>query len=174
MQLPTIQGVIDRRMLVNYRADPAVVQRILPPPFRPKLHQGFAIAGICLIRLKQLRPKFLPLPWGIGSENAAHRIAVKWEDVGVEHEGVFIPRRDTNSRFNTLVGGRLFPGEHHHAQFRVKETAERLQLTIVSDDRLVSITVEGRITDRLPARSVFRTLREASDFFSAGSLGYIR
>ena len=49
MRLPTIQGLIDRRLLVNYRADPAAIERILPPPFRPKLHRGYAIAGICMI-----------------------------------------------------------------------------------------------------------------------------
>jgi hypothetical protein len=36
MQLPAIQGIIDRRMLVNYRLDPAVAARVIPPPFRQK------------------------------------------------------------------------------------------------------------------------------------------
>ena len=157
---------------MNYRADPAVIQRILPSLFRPKLHRGFAIAGICLIRLKQMRPKVVPLPWGMGSENAAHRIAVTWQDDGIEREGVFIPRRDTSSRFNTLVGGRLFPGEHHHAQFHVEETAERLELMIESDDDEIRVIVKGRLADGLPRGSVFRSLQEASDFFAAGSLGY--
>jgi len=140
--------------------------------FRTKLHRSYAIAGICLIRLKQLRPKFLPMPWGIGSENAAHRIAVEWEEGGVTREGVFIPRRDTSSRLNALAGGRLFPGEHHHAHFDVEESAERLRLAIESDDGAVRVRVAGRLADHLPAGSVFASLREASDFFAAGSLGY--
>ena len=36
MRLPVIQGVIDRRMLVNYRVDPRVLETILPAPFRPQ------------------------------------------------------------------------------------------------------------------------------------------
>jgi hypothetical protein len=55
MRLPVIEGLIKRRILANYRVDPAVLAPLLPPPFRPKLHAGFAIAGICLIRLDKIR-----------------------------------------------------------------------------------------------------------------------
>src|SRR6186713_1755384 len=113
MRLPVINGLIRRRLLVNFRVDAEVMRRFLPTPFRPKLHQGYAIAGICLIRLEQIRPKWLPQYLGISSENAAHRIAVLWDEAsGAEREGVFIPRRDTGSWMNHLAGGRLFPGEH--------------------------------------------------------------
>ncbi|HEY2329337.1 MAG TPA: DUF2071 domain-containing protein [Verrucomicrobiae bacterium] len=76
MRLPKIHGIIRRRMLVNFRVDPEIIQRQLPKRFRPKLHNGFAIAGICLIRLEQIRPKYFPSFLGVSSENAAHRIAV--------------------------------------------------------------------------------------------------
>jgi hypothetical protein len=46
----------------------------------------------------------------MSSENAAHRIAVDWDEAGYHGTGVYIPRRDTPSRFNALAGGRLFPG----------------------------------------------------------------
>jgi hypothetical protein len=118
MRLPVIQGIIKRRLLVNFRADPSVVQNIIPGRFRPKLHKGFAVVGICLIRLEKIRPRMFPGILGVSSENAAHRIAVTWtgED-GREKEGVFISRRDTDSTFNHLTGGRVFPGEHHKAAF---------------------------------------------------------
>lgn len=121
MRLPTIEGIIRRRILVNYNVDPKVIQNFLPVPFRPKLHQGRAVAGICLIRLEYIRPKMFPQIVGISSENAAHRIAVLWDEDGDVREGVFIPRRDTNSQLNHLVGGRFFPGEHHKAEFEVEE-----------------------------------------------------
>jgi uncharacterized protein YqjF (DUF2071 family) len=76
MRIPVVKGVIDRRILVNYHVDPAAVADVLPQPFRPKLVNGYAIAGICLIRLKNVRPWFLPINWGLRSENAAHRIAL--------------------------------------------------------------------------------------------------
>ena len=97
MNIPTLIGTIRRRILVNFRADPDVIQHFLPQGFRPKLQDGHAVAGICLIRLENIRPKFVPDLVGINSENAAHRIAVEWDENGDVKEGVFIPRRDTDS-----------------------------------------------------------------------------
>ena len=54
--LPLIQGVIARRMLLNFRADADVVQRLLPAPLQCDRQHGHAIVGVCLIRLENLRP----------------------------------------------------------------------------------------------------------------------
>ncbi len=172
MRIPVIRGVIDRRMLVNYHVDPAVLAPLLPAPFRPKVVHGVGLVGICLIRLKHVRPRFVPSWLGIRSENAAHRTAVEWDDGATVRQGVYIRRRDTSSRLNALAGGRLFPGLHHHAAFTVEETADRLSVALRSDDGVTSMSVRARRTDRLPATSVFRSLEEASAFFQAGSLGY--
>jgi uncharacterized protein YqjF (DUF2071 family) len=172
MRLPTIEGIIRRRILVNFRVDPEVIRRLLPSRFRPKLHQGHAIAGICLIRLEDIRPKMLPQIVGISSENAAHRIAVQWDDNGALQEGVFIPRRDTNSQLNHLLGGHVFPGEHHKAEFNVKETNNEIALSMESEDGDVLVEVVGTISDGLPRTSIFGSLAETSSFFEAGSLGY--
>ena len=91
MRIPTIQGLIDRRVLVNFRVDPDVLSRVVPSPFRPQTVNGFGVAGICLIRLKHIRPRILPSFLGISSENAAHRIAVEWDSNGVTKTGVYIP-----------------------------------------------------------------------------------
>ena len=172
MRIPVIQGVIDRRILVNYRVDPDRLRRLLPDPFRPKLVGGWAMAGICLIRLRDLRPRHFPAVVGVSSENAAHRIAVEWDEGGESREGVFIHRRDTNSRFNTLVGGRLFPGVHHHATFCSSDSGDRYEVVMDSDDGVTSVAVRGRIGDSLPTTSVFPSARDASAFFERGSLGY--
>ncbi len=127
MKLPVIRGLIDRRILASYRIDASVAARLVPAPFRPQLIHGFAVAGICLIRLKQIRPWFFPWRWGIESENAAHRIAVEWTENGTVRQGVYIPRRDTSSRINTWVGGTIFPGVHYHSRFDVLETADTCQ-----------------------------------------------
>lgn len=172
MYFPAIQGIIARRLLVNYRVDPDLIAQLLPAPFRPKLVQGAAIAGICLIRLQGIRPRGVPARLGITSENAAHRIAVAWDDHGQLREGVYIPRRDTNSRLNTLVGGRLFPGLHHHALFTTTETDTTMSVALTSDDGAVRVVVAGRPVATLPAGSVFCSLTEASTFFERGALGY--
>ena len=44
-----------------------------------QLVDGFGIAGVYLIRLRDVRPKALPCSPGISSGNAAHRFAVTWE-----------------------------------------------------------------------------------------------
>ena len=51
MRIPVIAGVIDRRILANWRCDPAALARLLPAPFRPNLANGYGVAGVCLIRL---------------------------------------------------------------------------------------------------------------------------
>jgi hypothetical protein len=173
MRLPVIQGLIRRRLLVNFRADLDVVQRILPRPFTPKVHNGSAIVGICLIRLEQIRPKGLPSALGLSSENAAHRFAVEWMDeAGVRREGVFIPRRDTSSKINHLAGGRVFPGEHHIAKFSVVDTAGHIELRMQSLDGAAAVKVTADETDAFPSSSCFRSLTESSAFFEGGSLGY--
>jgi hypothetical protein len=172
MRIPVIRGVIDRRILVNYHVDPAVLARLLPPPFRPKVVHGVGMVGICLIRLTRLRPAFLPSWLGVSSENAAHRAAVEWDDGGSLREGVYIRRRDTDSRLNAWAGGRLFPGIHHHAKFQAEETADRYHVAVRSDDGVTRVEVRGRRAGALPASSVFGSPGEASAFFRAGSLGY--
>ncbi len=173
LRLPVVRATIRRRILVNFRVDPGVVQRLLPAPFRPKLLGGSAVAGICLIRLEDLRPKGLPFPLRWSSENAAHRIAVVWEDErGEEREGVYIARRDTGSLLNHLAGGRVFPGEHGHARFRVQEADGALELAMETEGHYADVELRARAADRLPATSHFPSLEDASRFFAAGAVGY--
>lgn len=172
VRMPRVAGVIRRRLLVNYRIDPDVAQRQLPAPFRPKLHGGFAVGGICLIRLEQIRPTLLPAAFGFSSENAAHRFAVVWSDAQGEHEGVYIPRRDSGSLVNVLAGGRIFPGEHHRARFSVTGSDDSVSLRMASSDGSVRVRVDGSVAEGLPAGSIFGSVAEASAFFEPGSLGY--
>jgi Uncharacterized conserved protein (COG2071) len=172
VKIPIIRGVIDRRILVNYRVDPSVLAPLLPYPFRPKVIHGIGMVGICLIRLRRVRPTFLPSWVGVSSENAAHRTAVEWDDKGMVREGVYVRRRDTNSWLNSLAGGRLFPGIHHRAKFSVKESADCFEAACRSDDCITNMSVRGRRAAQLPASSVFHSLEETSAFFQAGSLGY--
>ena len=171
MKIPVITGLIERRILVNYAVDPDVVSAILPAPFKPKLVNGKAIAGICLIRLSQVRPKGLPAFLGAGSENGSHRIAVEWDENGKTKEGVYIPRRDTSSGFNSLVGGRVFPGKHFHAKFDVKEDADNYHVAFKSSDGTL-ISVDAKLANTLNKDSIFKDLSMASAFFKAGSTGY--
>src|SRR4051794_32336287 len=142
MQIPTMASRIERRLLVNYRVDPELLRGVLPRPFRPRLVSGYAVAGICLIRLGALRPDILPGHHGLRTENAAHRIAVEWDGPTGVQTGVYIPRRDTDSRLTALTGGRLFPGYHHLARFSVREQDTTLRVAYTAEDDATHVDVD--------------------------------
>jgi hypothetical protein len=171
-RVPTMVGTIERRLLVNYSVDLEVLQRLLPSPFRPQVVGDKGMAGICLIRLGHLRPAGLPAAIGLTTENAAHRVAVEWDGPGGVCHGVYIPRRDTSSRLTLLLGGRLFPGEHHHSRFRVREAPGRYEVSFASLDGTASAAVVASAAPALPDTSSFKSVGEASKFFQDGPLGY--
>lgn len=172
MRLPQIEGEIQRRLLVNYRVNPEAVARVLPPPFRPQLVGDAAVAGICLIRLAHMRPTYLPAWLGLRSENAAHRVAVEWDTPRGPRTGVYIPRRDSDSMANILLGGRVYPGEHHRARFTVNERDDHVAVAFTSVDGSTGVDVSVRVAQRLTGSRLFADSREASDFFEAGSIGF--
>ncbi|MFD2717763.1 DUF2071 domain-containing protein [Hymenobacter monticola] len=165
-----LTGVIDRRLLLNFRADVAAVNALLPAPFRAQVVEGHAIVGICLIRLKHERIKGLPPLLGLTSENGAHRFAVEWEAGGQRQTGVFIPRRDTSSRLNYFFGNQ-FLGIHHHSTFQVAEGGGKYAVAFQSPDHTY-LEVEAKETTAWPDTSLFSSLDEASNFFRLGSAGY--
>src|SRR5499425_3944583 len=144
MKAPALAAVMERRILVNYRVDPDLLGSYLPAPFRPALVAGQGVAGLCLIRLGRIRPAGLPAA-GLRSENAAHRVAVCWDGPDGPVTGVYIPRRDTSSRLAALVGGRLFPGWHHLARFRVEEHEGRFRVQADSRDGVIRLLVSGHL-----------------------------
>jgi len=173
VRIPALQGIIKRRFLINFRADPRVIQQILPAPFRPKLHRGYAIAGICLIRLEAIRPSWLTAPIGISSENAAHRIAVEYYDrKNILQEGFFISRRDTSSWVNAFVSRKLVQGKYHRARFEIEESGSKVNLAYRALDGTAEVRFSGYDSFSLPSSSCFKNLEEASLFFQTGSLGY--
>jgi hypothetical protein len=170
--VPTMASRIERRLLVNYRVDPERLEAVLPQPFRPRLVAGHAVAGICLIRLGELRPAGLPGRGGLRTENAAHRIAVEWDGPDGLRTGVYIPRRDTGARLTALVGGRLFPGRHHLAAFSVEEQEHTLRVAYTAHDDAAHVDVAVTVADRWPGSTLFGSLDEASAFFREGAAGY--
>jgi hypothetical protein len=123
--------------------------------------------------LEQIRPGSLPRFCSISSENAAHRIAVLWDDPsGESREGVFIPRRDTGSWLNHFAGGRIFPGEHHLADFAVTDDGSCISMSIRSRDGRMTVQLHAYESDSLPEFSCFESLAAASAYFEGGSVGY--
>lgn len=163
-----VTGIIDHRILLNYRIDPEVMQRNLPSGFRPKIVNGYAIGGICQVSLSAMRPKGFPAFTGSRSDNAAHRMAV----VGSKGEGVYIPRRDTNSWVNALSGGRIFSGVHGKMDFKIKTVDGQYAVDITDNDKKSFVRLEATLTDILPKDSIFKDVKEVSDFFAGGNIGW--
>jgi len=176
MKIPTIYGVIRRRVLLNYRVDPDVMGKHLPSgsAFKLKLVDGYAIAGICLIRLEAIRPKGFPRLFGLSSENSAHRLAVEWQgDGGALREGVFVPRRDTNSLLNSIAGGRLFPGLYQYSRFEVQDESGKIAVKVRARDfNEMLVAFEAEEVDFFQESSVFESLEDSSRFFEKGCVGY--
>jgi hypothetical protein len=167
-----IRGTIRRRILLNFRVDPEVARRRLPPGFEPKVVEGYAVAGVCLIRLEHERLAVAPRAMGLDSENAAHRFAAfRVDDRGGREECVYIARRHSSSLVNRTCGGRIFPGESHPARFVVREEDESIDLAMSAPDGF-SLRLQAHRASALPPSSIFRTLGGASSFFRGGSLGY--
>jgi Uncharacterized conserved protein (COG2071) len=169
--MSTVRGTIRRRILVNFRVDPDVAQRQLPCGFLPKLSAGYAVAGVCLIRLEKERPSRVPAWIGLSSENAAHRFGAYRIDGDLREDCVYIARRHSGSLANIVLGGRIFPGEHHAARFSVRDEAGGIDLTMAAPDGF-AVQVRARRARVMPTGSVFASVAEASRYFRGGSVGY--
>jgi hypothetical protein len=101
-------------------------------------------------------------------------MAVEWDDAaGNPREGVFIPRRDTDSCLTSMAGGRIFPGMHYRSKFTISDSRERISMRITTGKGEVPLAViEASEADRFPESSVFASLEESSGFFEAGCVGY--
>jgi hypothetical protein len=165
-----IDSTIERRLLVNYRADPEVVQTFLPAPLRPQLISGRAVAGVCFIRLGALRPVGVPASLGLRTENVAHRFAVEWDDETGTRVGVYVPRRDSDSLLTVTGGGRIFPGRHFRARFDIEEQSETMRIQVHSTDGRVDLDAQVASAAHLTSQ-LFGSTEAAVDFFRAGSLG---
>jgi Uncharacterized conserved protein (COG2071) len=171
MMTDTVECTIERRLLVNVRIEPEVLGRLLPPPLRPHEVRGWAVGGVCFLRLGALRTPFLPFSIGLTTENVAHRYAVEWDDDHGTQIGVYVPRRDTGSRMSALAGGKVFSGRYHMARFRVEDRRGHIKISSTSRDSEVHIDVSAHDTGSLRSQ-LFDTVDDAVEFFRRGSLSY--
>jgi hypothetical protein len=167
----TLDCIIERRLLVNYRIEPDHVTAFLPRPFRPQLVRGYAVGGVCFIRMSRLRPAHIPRAMGMTSENVAHRFAVQWDDAQGTHAGVYVPRRETSSRVAAIAGRHVFPGAYHLARFDVTESGHSIRIGVRSHDGNVSLLAEAVPSMEFNSE-LFPAVDDATAFFRRGALGY--
>jgi len=170
---PAIRGVVDRRILINYRVPTDSLQTVLPEPFRPReTEDGMGLGSVCIMRLKNERPRLVPSMFGTSFETVTHRISVEHEDGDDIRESVYVPRRDTSSRIGTLAVKRLMPGECENAEFETDEKRDRHHVRVNCDTEFVRASVEEG--GRIPEDSVFDSVDEASSFFLDACVRYSR
>jgi uncharacterized protein YqjF (DUF2071 family) len=172
MELPVLSGIIERRILINYRVDPDVIRKILPYPLKPIIIGGYASAGICLLKLRDIGLKYSPKFLKINSENAAHRVLVQWREGEQVRCGVYIPRRDTDSLLNVWLAGKVFAWPHYPAQFQTEEDNENYFVSVRSSDHRTSVLVRAKVGSTFPSSSMFRSIEHASECFQECSWGY--
>ena len=170
--LPVMEGVIAWRILLNWWVEPEVARRLAPAPFVPALVNGLAVAGICLLRLEQLRPAGMPAALGITTESYAHRIAVRYPATDGWRDGVYIWRRDTDSFFTRLLGGRLFPGVHGDAEFQVDEGEGALAMNVFSRDGGADVSFRALTEAQWSWSLLFPRFTDVCSFFERGSRGF--
>lgn len=170
--LPTLEGVIRRRVLLNFRADPSIVAPLLPAPLEVLTYKGFAIVGVCLIGMEKLRPRGIPGLLGLSSENMAHRIAIRYPTNDGMKDGVFIWRRETDQCLVSLLGGRLFPGVHNRASFVINEGIEDISIAVQTEGGVADVSFEGSYQTDWQPGSIFPTFDDAVEFFRAGDCGF--
>lgn len=131
----------------------------------------WAIGGVCFLRLSAIRPSRVPAVPGLRSENVAHRFAVEWDDQHGTQYGVYVPRRDTNSRVTTWAGGRVFPGDYSSARFDVEEGPTSTKILVRSRDDMIRLDVAARDSATLGGH-LFSSVENAMDFFRQGARSY--
>lgn len=166
-----IRARLRRRLLLSYRLDPDVARGLLPEGLRPLLVDGYAVAGVCVLGLEDIRPRWARGSWGLRSENAAHRIAVEWDGGGEIRRGVYIFTRHSSAWLPVLFGGRVFPGVHRKARFAIEESAGRYAVTM--DGAGESLAVDVEIGGEWES-GLFRTIEDASEFYRSGRIGWSR
>ena len=134
MRAPALRGRIDRRISVFYRLDPMAARSLLPAPLRPRLVRGWALGGVCILRLARMRPRMLPIPLGLASELAWHRIAVEWEEEGRPMHGHYLLRSETDSRLAPFPGARLVPSPDDCTRIEVRSSDAALTARVESGD----------------------------------------
>ena len=169
---PSIEGICERRVIINYRVDPEFIAQQLPHSFAPLIVKDYAIAGICLIRLKEMRPIGFPKQLGFASENAAPRIAVQWTENGKSVTGAYIPKRYSSSSINSSVSSYFFPALFESAHFECIETDDRYKILATSKLDGFRLAVNAHKTNELETGSIFDSTKQASDFIKNAAIAY--
>ena len=130
--LSSIRGEIRCRYVLIYRASPEVVARLLPEPMQPAVDREATLVGLCYTRMREPQRGWLPL--SMGTDHLSWRFPVEIPNGDAPpRRAVWVPRRNTSSRFGANWAGKLTPGNWSHSRFEFDEGPTGAELTVESD-----------------------------------------
>jgi hypothetical protein len=163
LRIKEVAGKIERRILVGYGFEPEVITPLLPQGILPKIVNGKAVVGLCLIHFDYMRPTWIPLPTGIPFESAAHRIGIQWEtQQGDIENGVYVAEQYTNSQIINTIGGKFFPGVQELSRFNVREDKDQIKLRIHNENREIKVDIKPSTEWK---SSLFSDIEQAAAFY---------
>jgi len=171
---PAIRGVIERRILVNYRVDLGKLDTVLPEPFKGREvgESGKGIGSICLMRLGDARVRFAPEAFGFSVETATHRISAVRNKNGGTEDCVYVPQRVVSSRFCASMGERLLPAELECGDFRVEERNGVCRIRVDCGDEFAGVEIKEKEGGEIEDGSVFESAGSAAEFFCEAGMRY--
>jgi len=171
---PAVRGVIERRILMNYRIDVGTLDTVLPEPFRGREvgESGKGIGSVCLMRVGNARLRFAPSAFGVSVETATHRISAEREKDGKTENCVYVPRREVSSGFFGAVGESLLPAELNRGDFRVAENDGFCRVHVDCGDEFAGVEVRETERDEIDHDSVFDSVSSAAEFFCEAGMRY--
>ena len=172
VRTPVLEATIERRLLIAYRLDPDAVVHLVPGPFSLQLVNGYAVGVISLDRVTALRPRGFPAVMGYTCENAAHRIAVEWDQDGRTATGAFVLARHTDSQLGAAFGDRFFPGARERAEFEVVDAPSALSVAFTSRDDRTTVEAAVVVTKDDEGGELFGSKEDAWRFFRRGGVSY--
>ena len=161
--LPFRRPVACRALLV-YRAEPEVVQALLPEERRPLVVHDRALVILCYTRLGAIRRRWLPRRLGAPSDHLAVRIATERDGKGGVERGSWILSRRTSSWIEARCGDKLFRGDYARAEFTLEENNARLRLEVRGRER-EELFLLAETAPTLTG-SLFGHAREAEELFA--------
>lgn len=171
MLIQAVSGICERRIILNWRVDPALVAKHLPRPFRPRLVKGHAIVSVEVLQLVGMRPTGMPRIAGFHTQNAVDRIAVEWNEGGSILHGFFVPSRYSPSAVNTLISlTRLFPAVFKHARFRFERAGVHYRVSVAAEGNRLSF--DANESSIFSEKSAFDSMNMASEFHRDAKISY--
>lgn len=169
---PAVRGVVQSRILVNYRVGLDALDTVLAEPFRAREvgETGKGLGTVCITTVEDARPEFVPVSVGVSIEMATHRVYAKVEGGG-EH-CVYVPWRGVSSGFQAFLLGSLLPTEYERADFRKEKTDTARRIRVDCGVDLVGVAFYETDREDVNDDSVFYSVESASTFLCEAGVEY--